>query len=438
MNSTQPKLEKVIVINDDCVRSGGAAAIALLSAQVLRQLGTEVVFATGDLAPGEDLASCGVNIVRLGGQHLLDGPRPAAALRGLYDSGTRRRLAAWIAAHDTPGTIYHMHNWHKVLSPSIFGALRPVSSRLVLSLHDFFLVCPNGGFFDFKSGRVCDRTPLSASCLATSCDKRSATHKAWRTVRHLVRRSQLPVESGSATLAVVHDGMTAFLDKGGIPRTSVRTILNPVTPWLGARLPAEQNSGFLYVGRLERDKGIHLLADAVLRTGVTLTAIGDGPLLGELQAAYPQIRFPGRLPAEDIAHHASRARAIVVPSLVRETFGLVVLEAAASGLPVIISDSALIADEVRANDMGLVCRAGHLGDLSDALLALQADDTGASRMSISAFQRARAMITSPDDWGETLLALYADVLAQAWSTANSGIVALQNKQAADGSKVATW
>ena len=93
------------------------------------------------------LAQLGAETVALGGQHIMSGNRAAAALRGLYDASTGTALADWIAAHDTPGTVYHLHNWHKVLSPSVFRALRMVASRLLISAHYYFLVCPNGGYF---------------------------------------------------------------------------------------------------------------------------------------------------------------------------------------------------------------------------------------------------------------------------------------------------
>ena len=82
-------------------------------------------------------------------------------LKGLYDRSVMTKVASWIASHDTANTVYHLHGWSKILSPSIFAALSPVARRVVIHAHDFFLVCPNGGYFDYQKKLPCDRTPLS-------------------------------------------------------------------------------------------------------------------------------------------------------------------------------------------------------------------------------------------------------------------------------------
>src|SRR3981081_4025526 len=121
-------LDRVVVINDDTEESGGAAAIALASVRLLRERQVPVTVLSGD-GGNATLAQLGAETVAIGGQHIMSGNRAAAAWRGLYDAGTGAALADWIAAHDTPGTVYHLHNWHKVLSPSVFRALRQIAAR---------------------------------------------------------------------------------------------------------------------------------------------------------------------------------------------------------------------------------------------------------------------------------------------------------------------
>src|SRR5260221_12016027 len=164
-------LDRVVVINDDAEESGGAAAVALASVRLLRQRGVPVTVLSGDRGSAS-LVQLGAETVALGGRHIMSGSRAAAALRGLYDPGTGDAVAAWIAAHDTPGTVYHLHNWHKVLSPSVFRALRPIASRLLISAHDYFLVCPNGGDFPYPHQSPPPLTPRGAPRPAANCDPR--------------------------------------------------------------------------------------------------------------------------------------------------------------------------------------------------------------------------------------------------------------------------
>src|SRR3979411_2857300 len=117
-------LDRVVVINDDTEESGGAAAVAIASVRLLRERQVPVTVLSGD-GGNATLAQLGAETVAIGGQHIMSGNRAAAALRGLDDAGTGGELADWSAAHDTPGTVYHLHNWHKVLSPSVSGRSRP-------------------------------------------------------------------------------------------------------------------------------------------------------------------------------------------------------------------------------------------------------------------------------------------------------------------------
>jgi len=106
---------------------------------------------------------------------------------GLWNKAALDAVMDFIAQNDTPDTVYHLHNWAHFLSPAIFKALRPVEDRLVLTTHDYFLACGNGGQYDFQKNEVCTRVGNSLPCLTTQCDRQSAAHKAWRVARHAVR-----------------------------------------------------------------------------------------------------------------------------------------------------------------------------------------------------------------------------------------------------------
>ena len=88
---------------------------------------------------------------------------------------------------------------------------------------------------------------------------------------------------------------------------------------------------FLYVGRVAVEKNIRAFLELELPGSKVI--VGDGPQRGALQREFPQVRFAGERRGEDLARHYAGADAFVFPSLT-DTFGLVLLEALASGLPV--------------------------------------------------------------------------------------------------------
>jgi glycosyltransferase involved in cell wall biosynthesis len=88
---------------------------------------------------------------------------------------------------------------------------------------------------------------------------------------------------------------------------------------------------YLYVGRVAVEKNLAAFLDLPLDG--TKYVVGTGPQLEELKKAYPDVRFPGRKYGDDLARYYAAADVFVFPSLT-DTFGIVMLEALASGVPV--------------------------------------------------------------------------------------------------------
>lgn len=404
--------DRVVVINDVSRVRGGATNIAHINAKVLRARGIPVTLITGDDAAVAEIGEQDVEVAAVGSSHILNGSKLAAGLRGLYNYKSKRFLANWISRHDTSRTVYHLHGWSKVLSPSIFRALRPVSSRLVVHAHDFFLVCPNGGYFDFRRGRPCALVPLSAACLACNCDRRSYSHKAWRAARQRLLRAFFDPDSGAQVLAV-HEGMIPLLEYGGLARNQLRVLRNPAQPWRTERVSAEHNRAFIFVGRLDGDKGVDLVAKAARQAGVPLIVIGSGPLAAVLARDFPEVGLVGWKSREEISELCRDARALVLPTRSRETFGLVALEALISGLPVIISTNAMLAAEIAAAGFGFSCDPNETVMLADMLRGLADDDKLVSSMSRKAHIEARQLAPTVAEWTDGLLACYGSLLQSA-------------------------
>jgi glycosyltransferase involved in cell wall biosynthesis len=400
------RLDRVVLINDDAAERGGAAVIALTSARLLHARRIPVTILSGSVDVDPELKALGIEVEVLDGRHILEGSRAAAGVRGLFDPTTQARLAEWIAANDTPGTVYHLHNWHKVLSPSVFGVLRRVAHRLVISAHDYFLVCPTGGYFDYSKGAACELAPGSWRCLAAACDRRRYAHKLWRVARHWTRQRLLDLNGSGATVLAVHDAMVPVLARAGIAAQVIRVLRNPVTPWSRTRVPAEQNRELFFVGRLDGDKGADLLARAARRAGGVLRIVGDGPLAASIARDNPDAQLLGWRTREQIAQLIGSARLVVSPTRCRETFGLVPLEALMSGIPVILSGLFPTSDEVARRDFGVVCDPFDERGLAATIAELLQDDQRVRQMSLRGFAEARALAPTPEQWCDELLALY--------------------------------
>lgn len=405
--------DRIVVINDSSIAKGGATSLAIASAEAFSQAGQHVTYLTGDDGINERLEGVGVDIRGLGHARILSSPLHRAAFNAIYNSAAARFVGDWIERHDTPGTAYHLHGWAQIFSPSIFGPLKSVVDRLVISAHDFFLVCPNGSYSFLSSGEVCGLKPLSAACVCANCDRRSYLHKLWRVARSAARCIIFDLDKTAPPVLAIHERMRPFLERGGISPGSIRTVPNPVRPFLPFRVPAEENREFIFIGRLESGKGPDLACAAARQAGVPLRIIGDGPMEIELRRDYPEVQFVGRLSPDRIGNVVTAARALVMPSRYPEPYGLVATEALWSGLPVVISDTAFLTQDIVARQAGLDCQPRNTMTFAAVLARMKTDDALVRAMSLAAFNDTRDLGSGFQDWIETLMSIYEERLRHA-------------------------
>ena len=133
----------------------------------------------------------------------------------------------------------------------------------------------------------------------------------------------------------------------------------------------------LYVGRVSVEKNLDVFAaahDQVRAAGLAVRAaiVGDGVYTKTMQQRLPDACFTGYLSGEDLARAYASADVFVFPSI-SDTFGNVVIEAQASGLPVVVSDQKGPQELVENGVTGLVTRGLDVDDLTAALLRLGRD-----------------------------------------------------------------
>ena len=404
-------LSRVVVISDQSVARGGAEAMAVASAILLANAGISVTYFCGDAGDAPPLIAAGVDVVAVGGAHILQAPKASAFLSGLYSRRSRRALARWIADHDDAGVIYHIHSWSKILSPSIFDALRGVQHRVVIHAHDFFILCPNGGFTNYQTHTGCELLPMSRACLASNCDKRSYPEKLWRVGRQKIREHYFDLKTSPATYLLVHRGMAPFFHRAGVPEAQISVVRNPVEMPSGVRVKAEHNRIVCFVGRLDPEKGALDAAQAAKLAGVPLRIIGDGVERAHLAQVNPQAEITGWCEPHEVAMHLASARLLVVPSRWRETFGLAVVEALRQGVPVVISNTALISQDVVESEAGLAINTQDIAGFAALLSHLAEADDEIRSMSERAIAAAALLAQAAADWRDALLAHYQTVLA---------------------------
>lgn len=144
-----------------------------------------------------------------------------------------------------------------------------------------------------------------------------------------------------------------------------------------ARLCAADPEGplLLYVGRLSAEKGVDRLRDVLdAIPGAQLAIAGDGPFRPSLERHFAgrPVVFPGYLRGEELARTYASADAFVFPSC-SETLGLVLLEAMASGCPVVAARAGGIPEVVAEGDSGILFAPGNMDEAAGAVRQVLGD-----------------------------------------------------------------
>ena len=158
-------------------------------------------------------------------------------------------------------------------------------------------------------------------------------------------------------------------------------------------------TGMLFVGRVSKEKNLDVLVAATRRlaesqTPVRPLIVGDGPYMAEMKRLLPDAIFTGYLQGEDLAAAYASADLFVFPSTT-DTFGNVILEAQASGIPAIVSDVGGPRELVQHGKDGFVTKSLDSTELAGAIRRLVADPSLRTHMGLSARGRVESR-----DWTE--------------------------------------
>ncbi|MFO0773160.1 MAG: glycosyltransferase family 4 protein [Nitrospiraceae bacterium] len=365
---------QIVVINDFAHVEGGASQVAIASAIGLAQRGHAVTFLAAVGPADAGLRDSAVR-VELTGQHAIatDPSRVRAIWQGLWNPTAARRLAAILDAVGNQDTVVHLHGWTKALSSSVVREVLARRIPIVCTLNDYFTACPNGGFFDYSQNDICTRLPLGLSCIATHCDKRGYVQKLWRVLRQVIQQRAGRIPCGIRHFIQVSQFSRTVLQPVLPSHATFHALPNAIAVERQDRVCAAGNSAYVMVGRLDPEKGAAVFADAARQLDCEVVFVGDGPLRKDVVARCPRARVTGWSLHHQVIQELRTARAIVFPSLWYEAQPLAVREAAAMGIPAIVSDRCAARDDVTDGVTGLLFRGGDREDLRQKLRRLSDD-----------------------------------------------------------------
>lgn len=339
----------------------------------------------------------------------------AAAGQAVWSTASKAQARELIDL--TQPDVVHVHNTFSLISPSVYWACAQAGVPVVQTLHNFRLVCPQAMLL--RGGKVCEecigRMPWPA--LVHGCNPGSrartavmlgmvALHRAIGTWQHKVTRY----------IALNEFCRDKFI-QAGLPAHKI--VVKPNFVAAGTAVPGTR-SGVLFVGRLAPEKGIEVLSEAwrtlVHRApALALRVAGTGPEERRLQTQHG-VTMLGSLGPAAVRAEMQLAQVLVLPSIWYENFPLTLVEAYASGLPVIASRIGALAELVEHGETGLLFEPGDARGLADALQWATRNPAAMLAMGAKARARYDARYTPDINYAQTL-AVYRSAIDEAKAAA---------------------
>jgi glycosyltransferase involved in cell wall biosynthesis len=392
---------KILVVHNFYQQPGGEDAVLAAETRLLTTRGHVVVQYTAHNDAIHEMTALGVGA------------------RTVWNQAVFRQLRQLIL--DERPDVIHVHNTVPLVSPAVYYAATACGVPVVQAVHNYRLACPNG--LCFRNQHVC-----------TQCLGR---YVAWPGVVYGCYRNSRAATAAVGAMLFTHrllgtwrNRVTVYvapthfarqmLVKAGVAATKIVVKPHFVDPDPG--IGRRRGRYGVFVGRLSSEKGITVLLEAWHQIGgdVPLRIIGDGPLGSAVAAAAARgpVSWLGQVRAASVTDVLREAAFLVFPSEAPETFGRVIVEAFATGTPVIAAGHGAAAELVRDGDTGLHFRPGDPADLAVKVRQVTTSDDARVRMGRAARGEFEARYTAEKNY-QALMQIYEGVIDRSSSHSQS-------------------
>ncbi len=341
-------------INESGAPTGGAERYLIALHQELQASGNPAILIYGRNEPGTYLPPDGSTIVE--GIDLADEPESSRA--GFLQ----------LLKHNKPDLI-HFHN----LNNTSLISQMSTTQTTVRTVHDSRLFCP----MEFRmknNGELCNEA-AGLNCLACMSDFQMDNDESITRLKQTMQ--EIEATKQVSILVTPSNYIREQLILNQVDDSKIIVIppflLNEIDT--SSSHMEKETTDVLFVGRIVRSKGLHLLLESLveLPNDTTLTIVGDGPDLNnniELSRRLKlgnRVSFVGWANSNQLSHYYRRSKVLAVPSMGPEAFGLVGLEAMAEGKPVVAFDSGGINQWLVDGINGYLVSRGNVEDLTDKI-----------------------------------------------------------------------
>lgn len=293
--------------------------------------------------------------------------------RFFYSEEAKKNLDKLLAKRKID--IAHVHNIYHHLSPSIISVLKKKKIPVVMTLHDYKLICPN--YHLLRKGKFCTKC-LGGKfyhCFFNKCVRESYKASLVCALEGYFHRFWGVYKKSVDVFIAPSSFMKKMMVKAGFSASNIEVLPNFIDnkdfmPRYGG------DRYIIYFGRLSKEKGVDVLLKAMETIpNIRLLVIGSGPEEKNIKKFIKErklgnIKLIGHLTKKELIPHIQNARFSVVPSIWPEVCPLAVLESFALGKPVIASNIGGLPELVKEGYRGFLFEPGNAKELAKKIKQL--------------------------------------------------------------------
>lgn len=311
---------KILIIHNKYSKFGGEEAVVEAQINMLRDRGHHVISYFRE--------SKEIEKMRFG--------KIRGFLGSLYNYKSIQELNN-IIVKENPDLI-HIHNLYPLISPSILPVLKKKGLPIVMTVHNYRLLCPNGLFL--SKTEICEKCTSGIremNCIINNCEDSFFKSTAYAIRNYWTRKKEFYFNNVDVFLCL-SNFQNQKLIENGFPKVKCFVLPNMVNKiFIGDNSP-KIGEYVAYAGRISREKG----SDLILEVAKELPEV-DFKIAGyiddkvSLTGVPKNVEFLGFLGSKDLSEFYSNSMFTLFTSICYETFGLSIIEAFASKKPVISS-----------------------------------------------------------------------------------------------------
>lgn len=338
----------------------------------------------------------------------------SAGISSVYNRNSAHALKEAIVQFSPD--IIHVHNFFFAASPSVIIEASRHKIPVIVTIQNFRLVCANALFFrDNKICELCISHSFPWYGVKYKCYHNSSVQSAMvglsSAIHHIAGTWKRKV---NLFITPAEFSRNKLLDSAlGIRPEKIKVKRNFIGD-PGESNPSDRKSFYLFVGRLSAEKGVDLLLEAWKRIGnEQLIIAGDGPEKEYLYNKYGKQRniiFAGKKPRVEILELMKQCRALIFPSVWYEGLPLTIVEAFATGTPVLASSLGAMQEMITHGSNGLLFPAGDSEKLAETVNSFNRIIASGD---LSMYQNARSAYMNnyhPEQCYQQIMKLYNSVI----------------------------